>query len=83
MQLASAQISYTPLPSILTLTTFSNHIEILNRTNNYQEAVFYMLYAAQQQLTTKELRHLIVTQTYGSIMSREKQFTPAMLSQYP
>ena len=79
----SAQITFTPLPAILTLTTFSNHLEILNRTHSYQESVFYMLYAAQQQLTTKELRRSIVTQTYGSIMSKEKQFTPVMLSQYP
>ena len=42
-----------------------------------------MLYAAQQQLTTNELRRSIVTQTYGSIMSQAQQFTPAMLSQYP
>ena len=42
-----------------------------------------MLYASQQQLTTKELRRSIVTQTYGSIMSKEKQFTPAMGAQYP
>ena len=83
MQMPSAQITFTPLPAILTLTTFSNHLEILNRTHSYQESVFYMLYAAQQQLTTKELRRSIVTQTYGSIMSKEKQFTPAMLSQYP
>ena len=83
MQMPSAQITFTPLPSILALTTFSNHLEILNRAHSYQESVFYMLYAAQQQLTTKELRRAIVTQTYGSIMSKEKQFTPAMLSQYP
>ena len=83
MQMPSAQITFTPLPPILTLTTFSNHLEILNRTHSYQESVFYMLYAAQQQLTTKELRRSIVTQTYGSIMSKEKQFTPAMLSHYP
>lgn len=83
MQMPSAQITFTPLPTILTLTTFSNHLEIINRTHSYQESIFYMLYAAQQQLTTKELRRSIVTQTYGSIMSKEKQFTPAMLTQYP
>ena len=83
VQMPSAQIEFAPLPSILTITTFSNHLEILNRTHSYQEAVFYMLYAAQQQLTTNELRRSIVSQTYGSIMSKEKQFTPAMLSQYP
>ena len=83
VQMPSAQMEFAPLPSILTITTFSNHLEILNRTHSYQEAVFYMLYAAQQQLTTNELRRSIVSQTYGSIMSKEKQFTPAMLSQYP
>lgn len=55
VQMPSAQLEFTPLPSILTLTTFSNHLEILNRTHSYQEAVFYMLYAAQQQLTTNEI----------------------------
>ena len=79
VQMPSAQMELAPLPSILTITTFSNHLEILNRTHSYQEAVFYMLYAAQQQLTTIELRRSIVSQTYGSIMSKEKQFTHAML----
>lgn len=83
VQMPSAQIHFTPLPAILAITTFSNHIEILNRTHSYQEAIFYILYAAQQQLTTNELRRSIVTQTYGSIMSKEKRFTPAMMSQYP
>ena len=59
----SAQMEFAPLPYILTITTFSNHLEILNRTHSYQEAVFYMLYAAQQQLTTNELRRTIVTPT--------------------
>ena len=63
VQMPSAQMEFAPLPYILTITTFSNHLEILNRTHSYQEAVFYMLYAAQQQLTTNELRRTIVTPT--------------------
>lgn len=33
------------MPAILTITTFTNHVEILNRCHCNEERLFYMLYA--------------------------------------
>ena len=48
VQLASAQLepsTILPLPKILTATSFSNHVEIMNRCHNDEERIFYMLFA--------------------------------------
>jgi len=83
VQLPTAQIQPTQVPAVLCLTTFTNHVEILNRCKSYEEFVFYTLYAADQHLKTEELRRCIVNQTYASVMSKDKMMSPAMLKQYP
>lgn len=83
VQMPSAQLQDGQIPALLALTTFSNHIEILNRCSNYEERVFYVLYSAQHHLTYQELRRCIVSQTYDSIMSKGKMMNPALLKQYP
>ena len=83
VQLPTAQFSNVQLPMVLCLTTFTNHVEIVNRCNSFDERIFYTLYAAHNHLKTEELRRCIVNHTYESIMSKEKQMSPAMLSQYP
>jgi len=83
VQLPTAQFSNIQLPMVLCLTTFTNHIEIVNRCNSFDERIFYTLYAAHNHLKSEELRRCIVNHTYESIMSKEKQMSPAMLSQYP
>ena len=86
VQLPSAQIDYSdiqPLPSILTTTTFSNHVEIMNRCRSDEERIFYMLYARQQGLKTEELRRCIVNQTFSSLMDKDKMMSPKLLEQYP
>ena len=50
VQTASAQ-----LPKILCLTTFSNHLEILNRCKTIEQRIFYILYAYKEQGTGKRL----------------------------
>ncbi|MBO4813631.1 MAG: hypothetical protein J5523_01585 [Muribaculaceae bacterium] len=45
MQLTTAQLEpaiIQPLPTILAVTTFSNHVEIMNRCHNDEERIFYM-----------------------------------------
>ena len=46
VQLPTAQLTTSEInqdmPLVLTLTTFTNHIEIMNRCNSYEERVFYM-----------------------------------------
>ena len=48
VQLPTAQLETTndkQLPALLTITTFTNHVEIMNRCRNDEERIFYMLYA--------------------------------------
>ena len=54
VQLPTAQLKVPEfnknIPSILTITTFSNHVEIMNRCGTYEERIFYMLYAYHQNI---------------------------------
>lgn len=79
-----AKIEYCAkqLPKVLTITTFTNHLEIMNRCETYEERLFYMLYAAQNRLKVEELRRCIVNQTYDSVMAKEKMMSPMLLKQH-
>ncbi|MBQ4474934.1 MAG: DUF1016 family protein [Bacteroidales bacterium] len=81
VQLPTAQIM-APMPNVLSVTTFTNHVEILNRCRTNEERVFYMLYAAQNRLKAEELRRCIVNQTYSSVMSKEKMMSPMLKEHY-
>lgn len=78
-----AQLSSMAIPGVLCLVTYTHHLEILNRCNEYEEKVFYMLYTAHQNLKVEELRRCIVNQTFETLMKKDKQMTPALLEQYP
>lgn len=77
-----AQLPAVALLSILCLTTYTNHMEILNRCRDYDERVFYILYAAHQHLKVEELKRCIVNQTFDALMSKDKQMNSALLTQY-
>lgn len=86
VQMPSAQLEAVdnqPLPLLLTVTTFSNHVEIMNRCRTDDERIFYMLYACHQGLKTEELRRCIVNQTFSSLMDKEKMMSPKLVSEYP
>lgn len=86
VQMPSAQLEAVdnqPLPLLLTVTTFSNHVEIMNRCRTDDERIFYMLYACHQGLKTEELRRCIVNQTFSSLMDKEKMMSPKLESEYP
>ena len=86
VQLPTAQLETTnnkQLPALLTITTFTNHVEIMNRCRNDEERIFYMLYARHQGLKTEELRRCIVNQTFSSLMDKEKMLSPKLLADYP
>lgn len=72
-----------PLPNILAITTFTNHVEIFNRCKSFEESVFYMLYAAHQRLKTEELRRSIVTQTYATLLDKDKMMLLNLREKYP
>ena len=83
VQSGTAQFKNTSIPSILTLVTFTHHVEIINRCQEFEEKVFYMLYTAHQHLKVEELRRCIVNQTFENLMKKGKPMTPALLGQYP
>ncbi len=78
-----AQLPSVAIPGILCLITYTHHLEILNRCNEYEEKVFYMLYTAHLHLKVEELRRCIVNQTFETLMKKDKQMTPALREQYP
>lgn len=86
VQLPTAQLAdqpLIPLPNVLAITTFTNHVEIFNRCKSFEESVFYMLYAAHQRLKTEELRRSIVTQTYTTLLNKDKMMSPNLREKYP
>lgn len=83
LPIAQLETNMKPMPKVLALTTFTNHIEILNRCRSNEERVFYMLYAAHQRLKTEELRRSIVNQTYTNLLDKEKMMSPNLRDSYP
>ena len=72
-----------PFPAVLAVTSFTNHIEILNRCKSNEERVFYMLYSYRERLKLRELRRCIVNQTYSTLLDKEKLLSPQLLRDYP
>ena len=72
-----------PFPAILATTSFTNHIEILNRCKSNEERVFYMLYSYRERLKSRELRRCIVSQTYSTLLDKDKMLSPQLLRDYP
>lgn len=75
--------SEKPMPKLLSIISFTSHIEIMNRCRSDEERIFYMLYARHQGLKTEELRRCIVNQTFSSLMDKEKMLSPKLLADYP
>ena len=80
---AIVQVGTAQLPAILYLTTFTNHIEILNRCKIIAQRIFYILYAYRERLKNKELQRCIVNDTYGSLMGNKKNFSAGLKQLYP
>ena len=90
VQTASAQLdaelvqkNSAQMPPFLTLTTFSNHVEILNRCKDVERQIFYILYANREHLKYKELQRCIHNDTYGSMMGDKKNFSAGLKAVYP
>ena len=82
-QLGGSSAKPHAMPDFLSLATFTNHAEIINRCRSMEEKVFYILYSAHERLKFRELRRAIVTQTYESVMSKEKKVSRALKAKYP
>ncbi|MBR6445999.1 MAG: DUF1016 family protein [Prevotella sp.] len=91
VQISSAQMNKNTivqtesaqLPEILRLTTFSNHLEILNRCKSSEQRIFYILYSYKERLNNLELRRCIQNDTFGSLMGDKKNFSAGLKQIYP
>ena len=72
-----------PMPKILGLTTFTNHIEILCRCKSNEERLFYILYANKEHLVSRELQRCISNQTYSTLLSSKNNMSKGLLETYP
>ena len=71
------------MPNILTLTTLTNHIEILCRCKSVEERLFYIIYAHKEQLLVRELQRCISNQTYSALLSDKTNLSKGLLETYP
>jgi predicted nuclease of restriction endonuclease-like (RecB) superfamily len=71
------------MPSFLGLTTFTNHVEILNHCKAIEERIFYVMYACKERLNAKELGRSIKTETYASLATDGKSLSKGMKEAYP
>ncbi|MGV2541517.1 DUF1016 domain-containing protein, partial [Bacillus pumilus] len=70
-------------PKLLTLTTLTNHIEILCRCKSSEERLFYILYAHKEHLVKRELQRSITNQTYTTLLGDKKNMSKGLLQNYP
>ena len=70
-------------PKLLTLTTLTNHIEILCRCKSSEERLFYILYAHKEHLVKRELQRSIANQTYTTLLGDKKNLSKGLLQTYP
>ena len=77
------QFETAQIPSFLNLTTFTNHIEILNRCKTVEERVFYIMYAYKERLNIKELRRSIKTDAFSSLAVGKHVVSKGMATIYP
>lgn len=71
------------LPNLLLMTTFTNHVEILNRCKTTQQRIFYILYSYKERLKKQELLRCIANDTFSSFMGDKKNFSTGLLATYP
>lgn len=70
-------------PKLLTLTTLTNHIEILCRCKSSEERLFYILYAHKEHLVKRELQRSITNQTYTTLLGDKKNMSKGLFQTYP
>ena len=80
-QIVQSQIG--EIPRVLSLTTLTNHIEILCRCKSNEERLFYILYANKEHLASRELQRCISNQTYITLLSGKGNMSRGLLDAYP
>lgn len=82
VQIPSALLQ-TEMPKLLGLTTFSNHLEIINRCKSAEEMLFYILYAHHERLNSKEMKRCLINDTFGNLAHTKKPMSEVMKRTYP
>ena len=89
VQFQTAQLQETDkggmiqFPYFLSLTSFTNHIEILNACSIIEERIFYILYSHKERLNIKELKRCIKNNTFASLTSEKQNLSKGLKSMYP
>ena len=82
VQMSSGQ--FVPLPSVLAMTTFSNLLEIVNRTRSAQERLFYIVYAFRERLNTLDLRKRLINDAYSTVLGSDRRnYSKALTAAHP
>ena len=70
------------MPQILTMTTLSNHYQILFRCKSHEERLFYILYAHREHLSKRELERCIANNTFASITGSKQNLSKGLIETY-
>ena len=71
------------MPKVLTLTTLTNHTEILCHCKTNEERLFYILYAHKERLAKREMQRCIANDTYSSLLGNKNNMSKGLLEKYP
>lgn len=86
VQLSTAQFEYEVpivMPELVKLTSFTNHVAILNQCKTSEQRLFYILYAHRERLKAKEMQRCISTDTYSSLLGSKHNLSKGLLETYP
>ncbi len=67
------------LEQVLSMTTLSNHVEIISRCHSHEQKLFYILYAHKEKLSFRELKRSITNQTFESIVGKKENLSQGLL----
>jgi predicted nuclease of restriction endonuclease-like (RecB) superfamily len=70
-------------PTFLNLTTLSNHYEILNACNTFEEHIFYVLYSHKERLNKRELQRCLKNHTFASLTGDKHNLSKGLKEIYP
>ena len=70
------------IPEFLTLTSFTNHIAILNQCRTSEQRLFYILYSHRERLKVKELQRSISNDTYSTLLGSKHNLSKNMIDTY-
>ncbi|KAA6333007.1 Endonuclease NucS [termite gut metagenome] len=77
------QFGIAQFPKFLNLTSYTNHLEILNACNTLEERIFYILYSHKERLNINELRCCLKNHTFASLTGDKHNLSKGLKEIYP